>query len=229
MHLYLLRVVNLMDKIPAVNQLHKIRLRNLLDLRQRYESSKEFAAAAGFASAYFSQLKLPADSAAHRNIGDNLARKIEKRLELEAGYLDSEIVTNVSFLHSSDNSRHLLPIISWSKIINWRNNINPASQAVASIYTDRKDTYGLVVEGNAMVSDSGFSYFPGMILECDPTMKDPKPGSLVIAEHEGNFYFRELLRDGTREYLSALNSDYPKINNNFKIQSTIIRATITTY
>lgn len=62
-----------------------IRYANLKRLRENAASLKDFAERAGLSIAYASQLT---KSEPGKNLGDELARKIEARLELEQGWLD---------------------------------------------------------------------------------------------------------------------------------------------
>lgn len=83
---------------------YDIRRINLLKLMTSWPSQKKFAESVDTAPAYIIQIvsKLPRTSGKSAEIGNALARKIEKKLELESGWMD--VNHQVNTINLSSNS-----------------------------------------------------------------------------------------------------------------------------
>lgn len=101
--------------------IYEIRKQNLILLMSGFESQKDFAAVVETAPAYLSQITSdkPQSSGKPANVGNPLARKIESKLKLEHGWMDTlhledNIELNNKYLISSKTKESALkPIIAW--------------------------------------------------------------------------------------------------------------------
>lgn len=86
-----------------------------------------------------------------------------------------------------------------------------------------KDSFVVRVEGQSMMN----AFYPGDLLYVDP-QSQPINGSFVIArlDDENQATFKQLIIDGNKKYLKALNPDWPnkfiEINGNCTIVGKVI-------
>jgi SOS-response transcriptional repressor LexA len=75
-----------------------------------------------------------------------------------------------------------------------------------------------------MTSTTGKSYPDGCIIFVDPERKSPNNGERVIAKIEGapEVTFKVYMYDAGRAWLRALNSNYPPIDNPFRVLGTVV-------
>ncbi len=194
-------------------EIKTIRLANLLEFLKRYESIKEFADKVGIAPAYISQIKNQADG---RAMGSNTARRLEKALNLQDGYMDQLHGESVSSTVCSSVPKGQVPIISWAQAGNWPHiadhfQPNEAKDYIATTMQAQPRTYAVRVEGDSMVNPTGWPSFPeGMIIIVEPEL-DAAPGDFVIVrqnnDKEGTL--KQLIKDSGRYYLKPLNPRYP--------------------
>ena len=130
-------------------------------------------------------------------------------------------------------TRGLCPLISKVQAGAWTETVDVHEAGYAEDWMPcpvkhGKHTYILQVEGESMYSPSGNKSFKsGDYIFVDPE-KLPENGSLVIAKNDEDdaATFKQLIIDGDKRYLKALNRDWPdriiKINENTRICGVVI-------
>ncbi len=115
-----------------------------------------------------------------------------------------------------------IPVIDWDDI----GNINKSksqkiytNQVVFSHLPNTNQSFALTVIGDSMVSTTGPHSFPdGVLIVFDPalpvTLSD---GIFIIAQINQDMMFRQVKFDGLKPYLHALNPQYPKVFEPFKV------------
>ena len=109
-----------------------------------------------------------------------------------------------------DPYRNLVPLISWVQAGNWSeviDNFQPgdADEFYPCPEKHSKSTFALTVIGESMAT----SFVPGEIIYIDPEVS-PESGSYVVVRQNGDqATFKQLMFDGEKKYLKALNPDWP--------------------
>ncbi len=209
-----------------------IRRLNLLTLMDKYQREEglnkaQFAEKCGTSASTLSQIT---GENSVRNLGDNLARKIEASLGLKAGWLDSiqdEYVAagdNVSYVgpHVPGRKYPLLSLVSagaWTEATE-AYSLKDIDEWYESDAKVEGDAFWLRVEGDSMTAPIGLS-IPEDTLVLFDTGREPRNGSLVIAKltDTNEVTFKKLIVDGGLRYLRGLNPAWPlmPINGNCKI------------
>lgn len=169
---------------------------------------------------------------ASKNIGDAMARHIEKCFNLPLGWLDQEHqTTNVAKSPDvSDTNRNitLVPVISWVQAGAWTES-GFAEVDLSSVETYPCPvpcgpmTYILRVIGDSMIDE----YRPGDMIFVDPEIPASHGDDVIALMHDsGETTFKRLIEDGCSKYLKALNQSWPepyiKIDGNCSIIGTVI-------
>lgn len=169
---------------------------------------------------------------ATKNIGDDMARHIEKCFDLPEGWLDQEHqTTNIAnAVNVSDTglSIQMVPVISWVQAGAWTEiGYSEVDLSIAETYPCPVPcgpmTYILRVIGESMVDE----YRPGDMIFVDPEVV-PAHGDDVIALmlETGETTFKRLIEESGHRFLKALNKNWPdpivKINGNCSIIGTVI-------
>lgn len=170
-----------------------------------------------------------------KNVGDDLARHIEKCFDLPTGWLDQEHqATNVVDLSKKQDvsdtnlTIHMVPVISWVQAGAWTEiGYCEVDLSVAETFPCPVPcgpmTYILRVIGDSMIEE----YSPGDMIFVDPEVC-PSHGDDVIALmlDTGETTFKRLIEDGGGRYLKALNKNWPepyiKIDGNCSVVGTVI-------
>lgn len=167
-----------------------------------------------------------------KNIGEDLARHIERCFDLPEGWLDQagqNTEENDSFELAPESKRfRYVPIIPWEKVSEW-NEKRPTRMGTDKL---RKLpcpipcgplTYVLLVVSESMSDD----YKPGELIFVDPSVP-PTSGNDVVAllTDTDETTFKRLIEEGNKRYLKALNVDWPgkyiPIEDKYKIIGTVI-------
>ncbi|PKE30996.1 LexA family transcriptional repressor [Rahnella sp. AA] len=186
----------------------------------------DFAVLSGLAPAQLSQLT---GENSFRNIGGNLARKIESSLNLPNGWLDTlqedaGVTSNVSFAGSYAPGNKY-PVISKVQAGAWSEAVESYSMKDIDLWLEsdahiQGDAFWLEVDGDSMTSPAGLSIPEGTFVLFD-TGRDPANGNLVIAKltDSNEATFKKLVIDGAQWYLKGLNPVWPlvPINGNCRI------------
>ncbi|WP_369788347.1 LexA family protein [Rouxiella sp. WC2420] len=192
----------------------------------------EFAVLCGLVPAQLSQLT---GEKSFRNIGGNLARKIEASLKLPNGWLDtlqngtSENTSNVSYVGVKE-SKGQYPLVSWVSAGCWLEAVEPYRKDEIDVWPETtvdasENSFWLRVKGDSMTAPAGFTVPEGMIILVDPE-REPISGKLVVAklESDNEATFKQYMIDAGRKYLKALNPQHPLtiINGNCKIIGVVV-------
>lgn len=159
-----------------------------------------------------------------RNMGEHSARAIEKTLGLAPLWLDTPIQEELAkvarqgeaYNIHSENKHELsevdirgsVPLISWVQAGNWSECMDLLTvgdgERITTTYKARKHTYALKVQGDSMQP-----LFPnGCIIIVEPD-EEPVSGRYVIVRQGGDVTFKQLMQDGSKQYLKPLNTNYP--------------------
>lgn len=201
---------------PARRQ-HQVRLDNLERLIAEAGSAKRLARLAGSSGSYLSQVRnrrrSPAGSA--RRIGDHLAARLEKAMGKPDGWMDE--------FRGGDRPRpggarfgpgptRLVPLISWVQAGAWTEIAGAfcAEDAESSLPCPvrcSEETFVLRVRGESMKP----RFQDGDLIFVDPAVS-PDHGRFVVvrAEDSNEATFKQLIVEGDRKYLKALNPDWPQ-------------------
>ena len=196
----------------------EVRLRNLELLVGEAGSAVKLARRAKTSASYLSQIRrgLPTAMGKSRGIGDELAHKLEVAMRKPHGWMD-ESHAHLA-LHNHHRQRHgpysgLHPLISWGSAAAPRESAEQ-SRAAANIAEEQlpcpvpcsEDTFVLRVEGESMEP----KFHDGDLIYVDPQVP-PENGRYVIVRLEGahEAILRQLIVEGGRRYVKALNPDWP--------------------
>jgi SOS-response transcriptional repressor LexA len=195
--------------------INQIRKHNLMALIGRFRSQRAFADAVDTAPAYISQIltKTRTQTGKERGVGGDLARKIEEKLGLPRGWMDT--------IHNEDgrepsNVGHgpdiggKVPLISWvqagrfSEIIDARHSDETFERIDTTVPTKRY-TFALRVEGDSMEPN-----FPaGTTIIVEPELEAHAGDYVIAVNGDGQATFKQLVKDGGDWYLKPLNPRYP--------------------
>lgn len=207
-------------------RLSQIRLRNLEHLITEAGSAVRLTRACNTSSSYLSQVRrqTPSPRGTPRSIGDELAEKLERAMNKPQGWMDTLHTTpGQSGIESYPARQAFLPLISWVQAGHWHE--MDRDQALAED-TPRfpcpvncsEDSYILRVRGTSMEP----IFHEGDLIFVDPCAP-PDHGKYVIVrlEDSNEATFKQLLIEGGRKYLKALNPDWPDRIIEINVQATI--------
>ena len=166
-----------------------------------------------------------------KNIGDDLARHIEKCFNKPLGWLDQEQILNsheVETLLKENLTIHNVPVISWVQAAKWiESNQKEVDLNALETYPCPVPcgpmTYILRVTGESMIDE----YQPGDMIFIDPEVL-PMHGDdvIVLMQDTGETTFKRLIEDGGVSYLKALNKSWPeqyiRVTENCSIIGTVV-------
>lgn len=201
---------------PAMDS-KQIRFMNLLALIREAGSKAELSRRTGVNEVYLSQLVKRGGARSKRGVGEEAARKLERGMGKDRGWLDSvhngDDNGNTEAVHSL---LYRVPEISWVQA-----GAFSGVEDVAAHYQDHpvvitdaqvgQGSFALRVRGDSMTGPPGSRSYPdGCRIIVDPTLT-PKPGMRVIVRLEGvpEATFKELAADAGRYFLRPLNPQYP--------------------
>lgn len=181
---------------------HRTRRDAFSKLKERFRTNAALAEALGegFSPSYVSQLL-----SGHRGIGDDVATKIEDRLNLPRGTLD-QLRPNTEI---GPEIRGSVPLISWVQAGEYAeaiDNLAPGrGERIETTIQVKAHTYALRVTGDSMEPE-----FPeGCIIIVEPDM-EPRHGDYTIVKNgNGEATFKQLIQDGADWYLKPINPRYP--------------------
>ena len=223
-----------MPRIPE-----QIRLKNLELLIAEAGSAANLADRVGTNSSYLSQVRrrMPTKKGTPRGIGDDLAVKLEQGMDKHEGWLDephrdewdqSSIAGKDTNTHLGPDIRSLHPVISWVQAGDWKE----IAEGYQPQYGDEllpcpvkcsKDAYVLRVHGISMEP----RFHDGDLIFVDPHV-EPIGGRYVVVmlEDSNEATFKQLIVEGGRQYLTALNPDWPnriiEVNQNARICGVVV-------
>ncbi len=227
--LRILQIAKVHDNDPMDS--HSIRRENLLILIHEIGSKAELGRRADVSIAYLSQVT---SEKTQRNIGADVARRIEKAAHKKKGWLDVP--------HPELRAGHDLaptPLV-WIPIISWAQAGDPAGsrEGIMKIPTTTEvagrplseKCFGLRVIGDAMVNPAGRpSYPPGCIIIVDPD-REPQNNDRVLVKIPDvtEPAFKAYTVDSGRVFLRSLNPQYPPITwrDDMSILGVIVQTVI---
>ena len=168
-----------------------------------------------------------------KNIGDNLARHIEKCFALPAGWLDQEHgekKANPPELKSASSELKIrqVPLLTWVQAGAWTEceEIDMDEEFIKRFPCPipcSERTYALNVVGESMYPE----YTPGDIIFVDPEVPATTGDDVVaMLVDTGQTTFKRLIDDGFSRMLKAVNPNWPNqyvpINGNCNLMGTVV-------
>ena len=199
-------------------KLNQVRLRNLEILISEAGSAAKLARAAGTNSSYLSQVwnQLPTKKGTPRSIGDELAEKLEKAMKKPQGWMDTPHTEKSGQAeehnaHAGPDLRSLHPLISWVQAGNWyeiSESFVPAygAELLPCPVRCSPESFVLRVRGSSMEP----KFHEGDLIFVDPSVI-PDHGKFVVVrlEQSNEATFKQLIIEEGKQYLKALNPDWP--------------------
>jgi SOS-response transcriptional repressor LexA len=204
----------------------QIRLQNLELLVHEAGSAAQLARLVQTNSSYLSQIRqrMPTPSGTPRGVGDQLAEKLERGMGKPEGWMDQPHTASTEDVTQRDednrivetrghsNLRSLHPLISWVQAGDWSalGKGRAMPQGTALIPCPIKcsvKSFVLHTQGASMEP----KFHDGDMIFVDPKV-EPAHGHYVIVRLKGatEAVLRQLIVEGNRRYLKALNPDWPE-------------------
>jgi len=189
----------------TINNIKEIRLKNLLKLIKQEGSQIAFSRTVDIDSSHISQIKNPSNK---KNLGEKLARKIEKALKLPSGWMDID--------HENLPVKDAIPVTFKVPILDYIqagnfttvgfDGINPAGWDIVT--EDLKDTFALKIRGDSMEP----TLKEGMIVYIRP-QHTAEIGDIVVAQVNGDCEatIKRYKKDAGTIYLMPDNKAYDAI------------------
>ena len=196
----------------------EIRLNNLRLLVKEYGSQKALSDALDKAYAQINQWinqSINWKTGKPRTISSRMCREIETKLNKPTGWMDVDHgLGNVTEVREADFNR--VPLISWLQATNWRKLVDTFKLEDAEDWppcpvSHSRSTFALKVQGMSMHNPAGRpSFSEGDIIFIDPDVT-PQHRFLVVVSIAGEkeAVFRQLVIEGDKQYLFALNPIWP--------------------
>lgn len=198
-----------------------IRLQNLELLIAEAGSAAKLARIAGTNSSYVSQVRnqMPTKKGTPRGVGDDLAKKLERGMKKPEGWMDEPhedrqeqpVACKDVNTHGGPGVRSLHPLISWVQAGEW----TEISEGYVPQYESEllpcpvrcsEETFVLRVHGVSMEP----KFHEGDLIFVDPDAAPVHGKYVVVQLDESNeATFKQLIVEENRQYLKALNPDWP--------------------
>lgn len=218
--------------------IHDNRVKSLLELQAKAGTQKQLAISLDCTAGYIGQL-----TTGYRPITEKNARKIEKKLNLPANWMDYDHSMetashqNVSPIMAKNGTHATIkevPLISWVQAGEWADvvdnyNIGDGEDSLLCPVIHSDSTFALRVEGDSMTSPyPGQKTYPnGIIIFVDPN-QNAEIGDRVVAklDDDNKATFKVLAEDAGKRFLKPLNPQYRNldINGNCHIVGKVIGA-----
>ncbi len=213
----------------------RIRLQNLEYLIREAGSLAELARAAGSNSSYLSQVRnqTRAPSGSPRRVGDELAEMLERGTGKPEGWMDEPHGPQTEpespqSPYGEAPVRTLCPLLSWVQAGEWTETSKgylpeyDTELYPCPVYCSRS-TFALQVRGISM--EPKFS--EGDLIFVDPEVEaDHGKYVVVLLEGSDETTFKQLVVEGERNFLKALNPDWPErlieVNSNAQICGVVV-------
>jgi SOS-response transcriptional repressor LexA len=199
----------------------QVRLINLEVLVTEAGSASALARLANTSESYLSQIRnqLRTPKGTPRGVGDDLAAKMEQGMGKPIGWMDephqhiSESTEAVRYNGGpGPDVLSLHPLISWAQAGNWPAiagsfDFGDAENLLPCPVRCSHDSFVLRVRGESMEP----KFHEGDLVFVDPQIV-PVNGNYVVVRLEDSHEatFRQLIVEGERQYLKALNPDWPR-------------------
>jgi SOS-response transcriptional repressor LexA len=194
-----------------MRNIHTIRLANARSLAKDFPTKVAFAERLGKEPTQVSRFmgKNPT-----KRIGDLIAEQIEMAFGQSKGWLDIDHTSNnideQSWAINKINKQKPkdVPLISWEQAGSV-GNYQPGDTDVHYPCPEKhsSSTFALTIVGESMYPD----FIPGEIIYVDPKV-EAQSGSCVVIRQSSDTEttFKQLMFDGSKKYLKALNPNWPK-------------------
>ena len=205
----------------------RLRLANLELLVAEAGSAAELARRAATNESYLSQIRRQflTPKGTPRNVGDDLAVKLEKGMEKPGGWMDEYHPPLDDTAHAHRHKIHgdlergrlstgiypRHPLITWPQAGQWAELVDTfdpqdAEQWLPCPIPCSPHTFILRVQGESMEP----RFRDGELIFVDPEVR-PEHGAFVVVRTEGadEAFLRQLSAEGGRTYLKALNPAWP--------------------
>ncbi len=211
-------------------RLNQIRLHNLEALIAEAGSAVQLARTCQTNSSYLSQVRrqTPSQRGTPRSIGDDLAERLEAGMGKPQGWMDTlhrtqDNVSRPDELEAYPSRQAFLPLISWVQAGHWH---DLERDQVLTDDTPRfpcpvncsEESYILRVRGTSMEP----VFQEGDLIFVDPCAP-PDHGKYVVVrlDDSNEATFKQLVIEGGRKYLKALNPDWPDRIIEVNVKATI--------
>ena len=204
-----------------IRKQRQIRLQNLELLVAEAGSAAKLARLVGTNSAYISQIRhqLPTPKGTPRRMGDQLAEKLERGMAKPEGWMDEphRYTPDPPVAGKDMNTQYwpivhsLHPLISWVQAGEWSEimagRVPPYdSELLPCPVRCSEHTFVLGVHGISMEP----KFHAGDLIFVDPEATPVHGKYVVVQLDESNeATFKQLVVEGGRQYLKALNPDWP--------------------
>ena len=212
-----------------------VRLSNLERLVAEAGSAAALARLAKTSESYLSQIRnqLTTPKGTPRGVGDDLAAKLEQAMGKPNGWMDEthRVATEDHAPYNAEPGpelRGLHPLISWVQAGEWAEIagnfvLGDAEDLLPCPVRCSTDTFVLRVRGESMEP----KFHDGDLIFVDPQVS-PDSGKYVVVRIEDSHEatFKQLIVEGDRQYLKALNPDWPhriiEVNSNATICGVVV-------
>jgi len=207
----------------------KVRLQNLELLIAEAGSAAKLARIAGTNSSYLSQVRnqMPTKKGTPRGMGDDLAEKLERGMRKPLGWMDEVHDTAVIQEPNADagpDIRSVRPLLSWVQAGEW----SEISEGFVPPYGTEllpcpvicsPESFVLRVRGSSMEP----KFHEGDLIFVDPDVAATHGKYVVVRLDDSNeATFKQLIVEGKRQYLKALNPDWPNRIIELDTSATIV-------
>ncbi len=204
-------------------KLAQVRLQNLEILIAEAGSALSLAEKAETSGSYLSQVRrgLPTAKGTPRNVGDALANKLEQATAKPDGWMDEpheDLLARMTGkagtaanVEAAPATRGLFPLISWVQAGEWSEIAGSFDSTDAEDWLPcpvrcGKGTFVLRVKGQSMEP----RFHDGEYIFVDPDVAADNGKFVVVRlEDTQEATFKQLIVEGGRMYLKALNPDWP--------------------
>jgi SOS-response transcriptional repressor LexA len=199
-----------------------IRLRNLELLILEAGTAAQLARIVGTNSSYLSQVRrqTPTRKGTPRRVGDDLAEKLERGMGKPAGWMDEThqewqnrpVTTPLPAAQLKPDACVMHPLISWAQAAQWTKTSGhgrapSGSELLPCPVICSEGTFVLRVHGASMEP----RFHDGDLIFVDPEVPAANGKYVVVSfEEPGETTFKQLIVEGRRRYLRALNPDWPE-------------------
>lgn len=199
-------------------KINRTRLKNLELLISEAGSAAKLARTAGTNSSYLSQVRnqLPTKKGTPRAIGDDLAGKLEKAMKKPQGWMDDlhdgdADSTQEHNAHLGPDLRSTLPLISWVQAGEWHEIAESfvpqyGAELLPCPVKCSPESFVLRVRGTSMEP----KFHESDLIFVDPNACAEHGKYVVVRLDLSNeATFKQLIIEEGRQYLKALNPDWP--------------------